>query len=183
MRWEILEEIWLTCSDQDSNGSKVTPRYLKLSTFSMKSPLYMTLTLSNLSKMCLVPKTMNLFFLMFSVRWFSLNQEVIIERLSLSWDWSTDASLELHIRVVSSAYIIVLQFTQSGREFTNMINNNGPKIVPCGIPISIILKSESEQIPPRKKKSDLRFSSWTAKFQAPKTPRTDTILLIYPNIF
>ena len=39
------------------------------------------------------------------------DQDAILERCSLSLDCSTDASLELHIRVVSSAYIIVLQLT------------------------------------------------------------------------
>ena len=61
-------------------------------------------------------------------------------------DCTTDALLELHIRVVSSAYITVLQLTQLGSELTNTMNKRGPKIVHCGIPMPIFLKSEKEDI-------------------------------------
>ena len=69
-----------------------------------------------------------------------------MSRFVLSSVCKVTGSFELTNRVVSSAYIAQLHFTEWGNEFTKTINKRGSKINPCGIPISMVLKLERVEL-------------------------------------
>ena len=79
---------------------------------------------------------------LFSDSLFMFSHSIILESSSLiKVCVSTFFSLLLNVlmildKVVSSAYIIKSNFfVDSGKSFIYMINNNGPRIDPCGTPI------------------------------------------------
>ena len=60
-----------------------------------------------------------------------VNQALVTEhRFEVKTVVSSSAYLALNNKVVSSAYIIVLQVTAQGKQFTKMMNNNGPNREP-----------------------------------------------------
>ena len=68
---------------------------------------------------------------------------------------------ELVNRVVSSAYIAHLHFTESGNELTKTMNKRGPNIDPWGIPMLISLKSE---------RVEFIFTAWHLFFRYDSKP-------------
>ena len=89
-----------------------------------------------------VPNIIILVLSMFKVSLLASSQLITEHRFEVKTVVSSSAYLALNNEVVSSAYIIVLQFTAPGKQFTKMMNNNGPNIEPWGTPILMGLGSD-----------------------------------------
>ncbi len=75
-----------------------------------------------------------------------LNQSAILHKLASSSDWSDTGSSKEHKRLVSYVYITTFEEIELGSELTLIMNNNGPKIEPCGMPTLTDLNSDKAEL-------------------------------------
>ena len=133
---EIFLVIYVTCCDQLRRVSKITPRYLKLSTISNS---WLSYRISSL--MCfillLLPNSIILVLLTFKNNLFSFNHWQLILNCVCVTVWSSFSFLDLQNTAVSSAYKQSFVFSESFKcyiSFMKRQKSNGPRIDPCGTP-------------------------------------------------
>ena len=137
--------LWRTFSTSPSNWSSlsiITPTYFTLFDSTILSLSIFRTVFVNL---LLVLNTIYSVFCLFTNNWDFAKKSISFEMLSSSFNFDNISSVSDVKRKLSSAYWTTVQSfsTIFAKSLTQILNNRGSKIVPCGTPLFKLIQSDS----------------------------------------